>query len=199
MKHHHIFASLLAIGLVACEPAPEDQPRSVEAAEEAPLTAEQLEIAEQMINAFYSFDPELLSPFLTEVGDEGSRLLWYQGWAEGGNYKIVSRAPCALGEADKINCPITVEDDPVLALGSDFKVTDTFTISFDGTTIVSVETSSNDQPIYYQASAWVRENLPEVMEGPCKGFFADGETPGDCARAMADGYAQFAASEDFPE
>ena len=99
---------------------------------------------------------------------------------------------------ETVVCPITVEDDPVLALNLDFKVTDTFTITFDGTTISNVDTSSNDKPVYYQASAWVRENLPEIMEGPCEGFFAGGPTPQDCARAMTDGYRKFAESDDFP-
>ena len=189
--------SLTALALAACAPASEET--SSEPTTEAPtLEATQLEIAEGMIDAFYSYNPDQLQPFLAAAGDTEARLLWYQGWAEGGNYKIVSRAPCELDAANQVKCPITVEDDPVLALKLDFKVTDTFTITFEETTIVKVETSSNDKPIYYQAAAWVRENLPEVMEGPCEGFFASGPTPGDCARAMADGYALFAASDDFP-
>ncbi|MEO1322907.1 MAG: hypothetical protein AAFV59_07865, partial [Pseudomonadota bacterium] len=194
---HLAILTTTALGLTACQPTVEQtEPATV--IEEPSVSDERLEIAEGMIDAFYSYNPAELQPFLSSAGDTEERLLWYQGWAEGGNYKIVKREPCAANEAQQIICPITVEDDPVLALKIDFKVTDTFTITFEDTTITKVATSSNDKPIYYQAGAWVRENLPEVMEGPCQGFFAGGPTPGDCARAMTDGYAQFAASDDFP-
>jgi hypothetical protein len=164
----------------------------------APDTAERLAIAEALIDAFYSFDPERLAALLIDAGESADQLLYYQGWAEGGNYKIIERGACVAVTQSQVRCSITVEDDPVMALGSDFKVTDTFTISFDGTKISDVETSSNDQPIYYLARDWVRANMPEIMEGPCKGFFAGGPTPGDCARAMAEGYREFAASDEFP-
>ncbi|MEL7110443.1 MAG: hypothetical protein AAGL99_14355 [Pseudomonadota bacterium] len=198
MARHQLILLSLAVALGACDTTTESQKETDAPVETISLEAQRLQISEEMIDAFYSFDAERLSPYLIEA-ERGPRILWYQGWAEGGNYKIVKRTPCSESESpEKVVCPITVEDDPVLALGSDFKVTDTFTISFDNTTIINVETSSNDQPIYYQASAWVRENMPEVMEGPCQGFFDGGPTPGDCARAMADGYGKFAASEDFP-
>jgi hypothetical protein len=85
-----------------------------------------------------------------------------------------------------------------LALKTNFNVTDTFTITFDAGQVVKVETDSNDQPIYYQAFDWVVKEMPEVMDGPCKGFFDGGPTPGDCARAMTEGYRRFAASEEYP-
>jgi len=173
--------------------AAETADRAVELA-----VAERLAIAESMIDAFYSFEKDQLTPFLAEAGESATEILYYQGWAEGGNYKILMRAPCVAETAERFTCSITVEDDPVLALGTDFKVTDTFAISFEGTVITDVETSSNDQPIYYQAKDWVKENMPEVMEGPCRGFFADGPTPGECARAMTEGYRRFAASDAFP-
>ena len=47
-------------------------------------------------------------------------------------------------------------------------MTDTFHLSFEGENIVDVQTSSNDQPIYYEARQWVEENMPEVMAGPCR-------------------------------
>ncbi len=167
-------------------------------AADSPEVAERLSIAEALIDAFYSFDPERLAPLLTAAGESAARLLYYQGWAEGGNYRIVERGSCVADTATQVRCPITVEDDPVMALGSDFKVTDTFTITFDGTTITKVETNSDDQPIYYQAYEWVVENMPEVMEGPCRGFFDGGPTPGACAQAMTAGYRAFAASPEFP-
>lgn len=156
-----------------------------------------LATAEVMIDAFYSFDPMQLEATLLSAAESSSSILYYQGWAEGGNYKILNRKPCELKAADTVSCSITVADDPMLALGIDFNVTDTFTISFSNNKISAVETSSDDMQIYYDARDWVREQLPELIEEPCQGYFAGGPTPGDCARAMADGYAQFAASDDF--
>jgi len=154
--------------------------------------------SESFIDAFYSFDPVQLEPFFTNAQESSPDITYYQGWAEGGNYKILNRTPCIAVESNKVECSITVEDDPVLALGIEFKVTDTFHISFESGRISAIETSSDDQPIYYAASDWVRANLPDLIGVPCLGFFNGGPTPGDCARAMAQGYAQFAASDDFP-
>lgn len=154
------------------------------------LTAN-LETAEGMIDAFYSFDPNRLQPFLSQAGEAEAGILGYQAWAEGGNYKVLERAPCTPESSDTIACAITVQDDPVLALETGFFVTDTFHITFADGVIVGVDTSSNDQPIYYEARKWVEANLPEVMEGPCRRVDGNRETPGDCARAMTDGYKQF--------
>ena len=153
--------------------------------------AMQLKKAESMIDAFYSFEPEQLRPILNTAGDAQARLLDYQGWAEGGNYLVMERPPCTPMASDQIDCAITVQDDPVLALETGFNVTDTFHLSFDGENIVDVRTSSNDQPIYYEARQWVEENMPEVMSGPCRRENGLRVTPGDCARAMTDGYASF--------
>ena len=155
------------------------------------ILALQLQKAESMVDAFYSFDAQRLRPILDKAGEAQAKLLDYQGWAEGGNYIVIKRAPCALVENDKVDCSITVQDDPVLALETGFNVTDTFHVSFDGVEIVGVQTSSNDQPIYYEAIQWVEENMPDVMAGPCRrenGFWL---TPGDCARAMTSGFARF--------
>ncbi len=150
-----------------------------------------LSTAEALIDAFYSFDAKRLKPYLTEAPASAAAILYYQGWAEGGNYVVLRRAPCVAENAELIHCAITVQDDPVLALQTGFNVTDTFTITFDGPSIVGIETSSNDQPIYHEAREWVIENMPEVMTGPCEGFFAGGKTPGDCARAITEGYRLF--------
>lgn len=156
--------------------------------------SQNLRSAESLIDAFYTFNPAELNTFLSSAGESAPELTYYQGWAEGGNYKIVDRQPCKAESATVISCAITVQDDPVLALNIDFNVTDTFTVTFNGTEITSVETSSNDQQIYYDAFNWVSKNMPEVMSGPCEGFFNGGPTPGDCARAMTQGYRRFAAS-----
>ena len=174
-------AALCCTGVFACsgETGSED------------LLAMQLETAESMIDAFYSFDAERLGPILSGAGDAQGRILDYQGWAEGGNYRVLERAPCAPQAENKVDCAITVQDDPVLALETGFNVTDTFHLTFDGAEIIDVETSSNDQPIYYEARKWVEANMPEVMSGPCRRVDGRRATPGDCARAMTDGYAKF--------
>ena len=87
----------------------------------------------------------------------------------------------------------------MLALGIDFNVTDTFEISFSAGDIASVEASSNDPQVFWDAREWVNEQLPELIRTPCRRMFDGGPTPGECVRAMVEGYAKFAASDDFPE
>lgn len=151
----------------------------------------QLAYAESFIDAFYSFDPAQLAPLMATAEESRPRLLYYQGWAKGGNYIVLNRAPCALEEANKVACPVTVQDDPVIALQTGFNVTDTFHLTFEGKTLITVDTSSNDQPIYYEARKWVEVNMPEVMAGPCKNRNTEDSTPGDCARAMTKGYKAY--------
>jgi hypothetical protein len=155
--------------------------------------------AESFIDAFYSFDPVELRAFLSKAEESAPSIIYYQGWAKGGNYKVLNRKPCEISDLNSVKCSITVEDDPILALGIDFKVTDTFQISFENSEISAVKTSSDDPQIYHDAKDWVRANLTDLIEVPCRGYFDGGPTPGDCARAMAEGYSQFAASEDFPD
>jgi len=158
-----------------------------------------LPIAESFIDTFYSFNSVALEVHLSAAEDSKASIIYYQGWAEGGNYQIVERKACLLTTPNVASCSITVQDDPMLALGIDYFVTDTFEISFNQGVITSVETSSNDLQVYYDARDWVRREMPEFVEGPCQGYFDGGQTPGDCARAMAEGYKQFAASNDFPD
>jgi hypothetical protein len=185
------FASVAIITTVSCDDSESTLAES--------NFAENISTAEALIDAFYSFDRGSLESFLPLAAESIPSIVYYQGWAEGGNYKIVNRRPCEEKGSNVISCAITVEDDPMLALGIDFKVTDTFEISFQNGEIKSVETSSDDMQVYYDAAEWVRRELPELVEKPCQGFFAGGPTPGDCARAMAEGYRRFAASDDFPE
>lgn len=161
--------------------------------------AEQISVAERMIDAFYSFDPEKLAPLLEQAPNSSERILYYQGWAKGGNYKVLDRSPCITEDDKKIACAVTVQDDPVLALKTGFNVTDTFHLTFIGEHIIKVETSSNDQPVYYEAREWVEVNRPEVMSGPCKDRNAGGKTPAACARAMTKGYQEFYEAVVEPE
>jgi hypothetical protein len=163
-------------------------------AAKAALEAQNRLTAEGFIDAFYSFDPEQLKPFLANAEESAPQLSYYQGWAKGGNYKVLKRGACEPVSPTLFQCPITVQDDPVVELKTGFNVTDTFHLTFDGTKITSIKTSSDDQPIYYEARKWVEANMPDVMTGPCLDRNKGGETPGDCARAMTQGYKQFYAA-----
>lgn len=197
---------ILVLLMSACKPATQDVRQSENSVSEitpeisavvgeveAELMAANVATAEALIDAFYSFDPERLKPMLADAPESADAILYYQGWAEGGNYKVLERSACQGDSPALLSCAITVQDDPVLALKTGFNVTDTFTIAFTGSRITAVDTSSNDQPIYYAARDWVLENNPDIMTGPCQGFFAGGTTPADCARAMAAGYRQYYA------
>ena len=190
-------ASVFSLALlVGCAPAEKETPMTN--ADAPPPPAAEVMVAEQFIDAFYAFDRDAMAELVKDAGPAGDRILWYQGWAEGGNYKVVNRGACELLEPGVVECPITVDDDPVLALNTGFKVTDTFTLTVEGGRIVDIKTRSNDQPIYYTARKWVEANLPDLIAGPCQDRGTAGGTPGDCARAMTEGYRQFAASPDFP-
>jgi hypothetical protein len=153
-----------------------------------------IDAAEAFIDAFYSFERGRLEPILAAARESAPEILYYQGWAEGGNYEIVSRAPCKRIRPETVSCSITVKDDLIGALGIDFNVTDTFTLTLLGDTITAVETSSDDPPEYELAEQWVRRQRPELIAEPCQGFFDGGPTPGACVRAMVKGYAEYAVS-----
>ena len=170
------------------------------AAETAPTpAAEHLAIAEKFIDAFYSFDPTPLKAMLSSA-TEGSRgeIVFYQGWAQGGHYRVVRRPPCREESAREVTCSITVEDDLMKALRVPLKVTDTFHLTFADDQIASITTSSDDPPLWEEGKAWLLRNRPGLMDGPCRGYFAGGPTPGDCVRAVVKGLEAFAASPEFP-
>jgi hypothetical protein len=180
-----VAAIAITITLLACD-------KSVGTTTQSNIEANLL-IAEAFIDAFYSFDLIKLQATLSSAEGSASSIAYYQGWAEGGNYKIIERKTCQSEASNLVHCSITVQDDPMLALGIDFNVTDTFKISFTDGEITSVETSSDDLQIYHDAREWVMKELPELIEQPCQGFFDDGQTPGDCVRAMTEGYRIFTA------
>ena len=187
---------VLAVALVAgvlsgCD----DSNRSVSPrSDDAPLRA-----AERFIDAFYAFDSTELHAMLVHATDSIPSIGFYQGWAEGGHYQIVERMPCETKGPERISCAITVQDDLMLALDIDFHVTDTFELSFLDGAIVSVDTSSNDLQVFWDAREWVQENHPELIRIPCQDMFDGGPTPGACVRAMVDGYVRLAASGEFLE
>ena len=184
-------ATVIALSLIACSKSAEfgDDQRGDQL----------IATAETFVDAFYSFDPDALEAALSTAEDSIPSILFYQGWAEGGNYEIMERMPCNIENEGTVSCSITVKDDLIGALGIDFNVTDTFHLTFSDGQIASVTNSSNDPQAYYEAQKWVEENRPELIAEPCKGFFDGGLTPGDCVRAMVRGYSEFVASGEFSE
>jgi hypothetical protein len=177
----------LSIGLLfslgGCAAAPSRQQIS------SPLIA-----AERLIDAFYSFDPAQLRAAMSDAPSSQPKLLYYQGWAEGGNYAVLKRKPCHLASENEVSCDITVRDDLTAALRTGYWVTDTFHLTLEEGRIVKVRNSSDDPPDFDEAMKWLQRERPEIMTGPCKGFFAGGPTPQKCVMAVMDGFAAYRAA-----
>lgn len=153
----------------------------------------ELKRAEALVDAFYSFDPARLRAVMADAPDSLPRLLYYQGWAQGGNYVVLKREPCRLDKPDEVSCAITVRDDLAPALRIPFDVTDIFHLSFREGRIVSVRNSSNDPPEFEQALKWVAAKHPKLLDEQCRGFFAGGPTPQACVREVVKGFREFSA------
>ena len=177
-----IVTVVVLLGVGGCAASP--QPQHV--AGSSPVFA-----AERLIDAFYSFDPVQLRAALTDAPASQPQLVYYQGWAEGGNYAVLERKPCRRIDRDEVSCEITVRDDLIAALGTGYWVTDTFHLTLRDGRIVKVRTSSNDPPDFDEALDWLKRERPDIMTGPCQGFFAGGPTPQDCVRAVVRGFAAY--------
>ena len=79
---------VIALSLVACGKTPDSE-------RDRP-TKQWVATAESFIDAFYSYDPDLLRAALSSAEGSAASILFYQGWAEGGNYEVVKRMPCKL-------------------------------------------------------------------------------------------------------
>jgi hypothetical protein len=154
--------------------------------------------AERLIDAFYSLDPARLRAALSDAPASQPQIIYYQGWAEGGNYGVLRRKPCRFTATNEVSCEITVRDDLIAALRTGYWVTDTFHMTLAGDRIVSVRTSSNDPAEFDQALNWLKRQRPELMTGACRGFFAGGPTPQDCVRAVVAGFAAYRAGHPLP-
>lgn len=183
MRFLPVIAALLAVG--GCTTVPEPQASSGDS---------RLIAAEKLIDAFYSFDPKPLRLALVDAPASQPRILYYQGWAEGGNYAVIGRQQCEFVNHDEAVCAITVRDDLIAALGTGFWVTDSFHLTFQDGRIVKVSTSSNDPPDFGAGLAWLQAERPEIMSGPCLGFFDGGPSPGDCVRAVVRGFREYRAA-----
>ena len=144
-------------------------------------------VAEDFISAFYSWDATKLKNLMTENAD-GVAILYYQRWAEAANYKVKTRRPCKL-EAKEIVCAITVIDDFGSAM--DYEATDTFRMVLTENKISAVTFSGDDPPIFQELFRWIMQKQPDILAGHCLNMFAGGNTPGDCARAVARAAREF--------
>jgi hypothetical protein len=153
-------------------------------------------IANQFIDAFYSFNRDTLKRTLLYAEESQPRILYYQKWAECGNYEILKRFNCEEKNDSTVICPITVKDDLMSALQLDLNVTDTFHITIKNQQIRSVQTSSNDPDLYYEAREWMNQNRPELIEEPCTGMWEGGPTPCECIKAIVQGLIEFKANEE---
>ncbi len=154
--------------------------------------------AEKLIDAFYSFDANRLRAAMADAPGSQPQIIYYQGWAQGGNYAVVERKPCRHTSADEVSCDVTVRDDLIAALKTGYWVTDTFHLTLRDGRIVKVLTSSNDPPDFDQALSWLKRERPKIMTGPCKGFFAGGPTPQACVKAVVKGFAEYRATKLHP-
>ena len=150
--------------------------------------------AERLIDAFYSFDPAPLRAALADAPESAPQIVYYQGWAQGGNYAVLDRKPCRSVSADEVSCDIKVRDDLIAALGTGYWVTDTFHLTFRDGRMVKVRTISNDPPEFEKALQWVNAQRPDLLTGVCRDFFAGGPTPQDCVRAVVKGFADYRAA-----
>lgn len=151
---------------------------------------ERVRTAEAFVDAFYSWDAQRLGGLLTP-GEDADAVLYYQRWAEAAHYQVQHRQPCRVADDDLIRCAITVVDDFGTALG--YTATDTFTLTVADGAVTSVSFAGDDPPVFQALFDWLAETRPEVLSGPCRDLFAGGTTPGDCARAVAQGARDFVA------
>ena len=140
-----------------------------------------LHIAESFLDAFYTFDQSKLTRFLAP-GADADRVLYYQALAQAANYKIKNRNLCVHNASKAIVCAVTVTDNFGQTMG--YVATDTFTMTIQENKVSAISFEGDDPPIFQQLFAWIAENRPEILGGPCKDLFEGGKTPGDCAHAV---------------
>ena len=155
-------------------------------------------VANEFVDAFYSFNRDTLASVLSAAKQSHPEILYYQKWAECGNYKVLHRHPIVEINDSLVLCPVTVKDDLMRSLKINFNVTDTFHVTILQGRICKVTTSSNDPVEYYLAKEWVKKNRPEYIKEACEGIWEGGPTPCECIRGMIKGFGELAASENKP-
>ena len=158
--------------------------------QETPHTVESnLVVSNKFVDAFYSFNQDTLKNILSDARESQLEILNYQKWAECGHYQVITRHEFIIKSDSLIKCPVTVKDDLMAGLNINFNVTDTFHLTIIKGKIRSVETSSNDLDVYYEAKEWVRKNRPALVEKPC-----EGSTPCECILGMIKGFKEFVST-----
>ena len=151
-----------------------------------------LVLAERFIDAFYSWSPNALSTALAKAPADANRTLYYQAWAEAGDYQIQTRRACIALSPTEAECAITVTDDIGAALG--YVATDTFKLRFADNNLVGVQFTSDDPPVLQELFTWLENERPQIFTGPCKDLFAGGTTPAACIRAVVQGAKDYRAA-----
>ena len=157
------------------------------------VSASDLLVAERFVDSFYSYDQNRLAERM-DAGEEGERVLYYQAWADAANYQIQKRRPCASKESALV-CQITVVDDFGETLG--YMATDTFSLVVENQKVTGVQFEGDDPPIFMKLFEWISLNRAGIMKGPCLNMFAGGQTPGECARAVASAARDFVHEKEF--
>ena len=147
-------------------------------------------VANKFLDAFYLFNSDSLESTLSDAKSTQPKILFYQKWAQCGNYEVITRHDC-IGKNDSlVICPVTVKDDLMAGLNINFNVTDTFHLTITKGRIRSVKTSSNDPDVYYKAKEWVKENRPDLI-ATCEGIGAGASAPCECILGMIKGFKEF--------
>jgi hypothetical protein len=175
----NIFYFLILL-LFACQPPTQQDAKTTN-----------LAVANQFIDAFYSFNRDSLQAALALATQSQPEILYYQKWAECAHYQVLSRISSFEKNDSLVVFPVTVKDDLMAALNINFNVTDTFHIAIQQGKIRSVTTSSNDPATYFEAKEWVKANRPELVAKPCEGIWAGGPTPCECVLGMIQGFKEF--------
>lgn len=153
-------------------------------------------LANQFVDAFYSFSRDSLERVLATAKQSQPNILYYQKWAECGHYKVLERGDIIHKSDTLVFVPVTVKDDLMSALQIDFNVTDTFHVVVIGGQIRSVETSSNDPDTYYEAKEWVKNNRPELIDTECERIWDGGPTPCDCIQGYINGFRHYVKAKE---
>ena len=150
-------------------------------------------IANQFVDAFYSFNKDSLKAVLSDAEESQPNIMYYQKWAECGHYEVIDRGKYFERNDSVVTFPVTVKDDLMKALGINFNVTDTFYILIQHGRIRSVTNSSNDLDEYYKAKEWVKNNYTDSFEIACRDIWNGGPTPCECIQLIVKGFAEYKA------
>jgi hypothetical protein len=168
------------LSLCACKPSAQQDDKPTN-----------LAVANQFVDAFYSFNKDSLQAVLAFAEQSQPEILYYQKWAECAHYEVLGRNSAFEKNDSLVVFPVTVKDDLMAALNINFNVTDTFHIAIQQGKIRSVTTSSNDPATYWEAKEWVKANRSELIAKPCEGIWAGGPTPCECVLGMIEGFRDF--------